>query len=264
MRAGDAGHGPGEGARELMQPEELASRIDQTLLRPTATPVEVTALCRGALHYGFAAVCVAPAYVPLAARELQGSPVRVCTVVGFPLGNTTSAVKVYEAREAVKAGASEIDMVINVGLLRARVVDGVRQDIRAVVEAVNPPEGSSAPAGASGEAGADRSSRGGRGLVTVKVIIETCYLTDEEKMLACRLAEEAGAHFVKTSTGFGPAGATAEDIRLMRRTVGDRLGVKAAGGIRTLSAALALLEAGADRLGTSSGEALMVELAALG
>jgi len=264
-----------------MRPQELASRIDQTLLRPTATPAEVAALCEGARRHGFAAVCVSPAYVSLAARHLEGSPVRICTVVGFPLGSTTSAVKAYEAQEAVRAGASEIDMVINIGFLKAGLLDEVREDIRAVVQAVAPlavdphavdphavdPQAGSAAsrdAGACGPSGKDgRPPKGGHPVVSVKVIIETCYLTEEEKVMACRLAEEAGAHFVKTSTGFGPGGATADDVRLMRRLVGDRLGVKAAGGIRTLSTALALLEAGADRLGTSSGEAIMAELVGL-
>jgi len=219
-------------------PAELAARIDQTLLAPTATPAQVQALCEGARKHRFRAVCVGPAYVPLAVRHLEGSQVRVCTVVGFPLGSTTPAAKAYEAEEAVRAGARDIDMVLNIGRLKAGDLDYVRDEIRAVVRA------------------AARAAEG----VVVKVIIEACHLTDEEKVAACRLAEEAGAHFVKTSTGFGPGGATPEDVRLLRRAVGGRLGVKASGGIRTLAQALALLEAGADVLGTSSGEAIMAEL----
>jgi deoxyribose-phosphate aldolase len=219
-------------------PGELAARIDQTLLAPTATPAQVQAVCEGARKYRFRAVCVSPAYVPLAARHLEGSQVRVCTVVGFPLGTSTPAAKAYEAEEAVRSGAGDVDMVVNIGRLKAGHLEYVRDEIRAVVRA---------------------AARAAEGIV-VKVIIEACHLTDEEKVAACRVAEEAGAHFVKTSTGFGPGGATLEDVRLLRRAVGDRLGVKASGGIRTLAQAVALLEAGADVLGTSSGEAIVAQL----
>lgn len=225
-----------------MTPGELAARIDQTLLAPTAIPAQVQALCEGARKYRFRAVCVSPAYVPLAARHLEGSQVRVCTVVGFPLGTSTPAAKAYEAEEAVRSGAGDVDMVVNIGRLKAGHLDYVRDEIRAVVRA---------------------AARAAEGIV-VKVIIEACHLTDEEKVAACRLAEEAGAHFVKTSTGFGPGGATLEDVRLLRRAVGNRLGIKASGGIRTLAQAVALLEAGADVLGTSSGEAIMAELVSHG
>ncbi|MDI6893864.1 MAG: deoxyribose-phosphate aldolase [Bacillota bacterium] len=260
-----------------MTPAELAARIDQTLLAPTATPAQVEALCAGALRHRFRAVCVSPAYVALAVEHLEGSPVRVCTVAGFPLGTVTLASKAREAEEAVRAGASDVDMVINIGRLKAGQLDYVRDEIRAVVRgAARAAVGAAhrAPVGAAhrapgdatspppGDAGHRAFGTGGataEGIV-VKVIIEACYLTDEEKVVACRLAEEAGARFVKTSTGFGPGGATVEDVHLMRRAVGDRLGVKASGGIRTLAQALALLGAGADVLGTSSGEAIMAEL----
>lgn len=252
-----------------MTPAELAARIDQTLLAPTATPAQVEALCAGALRHRFRAVCVSPAYVALAAEHLEGSPVRVCTVAGFPLGTVTLASKAREAEEAVRAGASDVDMVINIGRLKAGQLDYVRDEIRAVVRGANggaggaphraPGDATSPPPGHAGQRAFGRGGATAEGIV-VKVIIEACYLTDEEKVVACRLAEEAGARFVKTSTGFGPGGATVEDVYLMRRAVGDRLGVKASGGIRTLAQALALLGAGADVLGTSSGEAIMAGL----
>ncbi len=210
---------------------ELAALIDHTLLKPVATEEEILALCAGAQKYNFASVCVNSAYVPLVARELAGSPVKVCSVVGFPLGAMSTAAKAFEAAEAVRAGAQEIDMVINLGWLKGKHLDLVREDIRAVVDAG----------------------------VMVKVIIETCYLTAEEKVTACRLAAEAGAGFVKTSTGFGTGGATVNDVQLMRQVVGNRLGVKASGGVRTLQDVLNMLAAGANRLGTSSGEGIMAE-----
>ncbi len=277
-----------------MTPVELAARIDQTLLAPAATPVQVEALCQGARKHGFRAVCVSPSYVPLAVRHLEGSQVRVCTVVGFPLGSSTPAAKVHEAEEAVSAGATDIDMVINIGRLRAADLDYVRDEVRAVVRAAvraatraaaraaahgtyratdrTASHGAVRATGRTASHGAVRATeraashgavrateRAGEGIV-VKVIIEACHLTDEEKVAACRLAEEAGAHFVKTSTGFGPGGATPADVRLIRQAVGERLGVKASGGIRTLEQALALLEAGADVLGTSAGEAIIAQL----
>jgi len=223
--------------------EELAGRIDQTLLKPVATEADIVKLCAGARRYQFASVCVNSSFVPLVAKELAGTPVKVCSVVGFPLGAMATEAKAFETREAVLNGAAEIDMVMNIGLLKSGRHDLVREDIRRVVEAAR-------------EAGQSR----GLSAVPVKVILETCYLTDEEKVLACRLAEEAGAAFVKTSTGFGSGGATVADVRLMRQTVGDRLGVKASGGIRSLEDALAMLEAGATRLGTSSGEAIVAAL----
>lgn len=214
-----------------MTPSQLAKYIDHTALKATTTPAEIDRLCAEARQYGFAAVCVNPCYVRRAAEALAGSEVAVATVVGFPLGATTSQVKATEAREAVLAGAREIDMVINIGLAKAGQFDAVEADIRAVVEAAQ---------------AADARA-------VVKVIIEACYLTDEEKVQACRRAVAAGAHYVKTSTGMGSGGATVEDVRLMRATVGPEIGVKAAGGIRTADEAQKMIEAGASRIGTSSG-----------
>jgi len=217
---------------------EFARIIDHTLLKAQATPADVLLLCEEAVRYGFGAVCLNSAFVPLAAERLAKTGVAVCTVVGFPLGATGGPAKAHEAGWAVHSGATEIDMVIPVGLLKAGRDDLVEDDIRAVVAAA-------------------------RGSL-VKVIIEACYLTDTEKVRACELAEKAGAHFVKTSTGFGPGGATAADVALMRRTVGERLGVKAAGGIRDLASARAMVAAGADRLGMSAGVAVIEELRAAG
>ncbi len=216
-------------------PETLARYIDHTLLKPESTPGQIEALCRTAREYGFAAVCVPPVYVALAADLLADTPVRVCTVVGFPLGNTSTTAKVYETLQALHDGAEEIDMVLAIGLLKAGRDDRVLQDIHAVV----------ATAHAAG--------------AQVKVILETGLLSEEEIVRACRLAQAAGADFVKTSTGFGPRGATVEDVQLMRQTVGPDMGVKAAGGIRTYAQALALLQAGANRLGTSAGDRLVEE-----
>ncbi|NLZ33131.1 MAG: deoxyribose-phosphate aldolase [Firmicutes bacterium] len=210
---------------------DLARYIDHTLLKPEATAKDIARLCDEARRYNFAAVCVNPVYVDHACRLLRGSGVRVCTVVGFPLGASTPAAKAFEAGEAVARGADEIDMVIHVGALKSGDVKHVREEIAAVVEAAR-----------------------GR---TVKVILETGLLTDEEKIAACRAAKEAGAHFVKTSTGFGPGGATAADVRLMREAVGAGMGVKAAGGIRTREAALEMIAVGATRIGTSSGVAII-------
>lgn len=216
-------------------PDTLARYIDHTLLKPEATPRQIQALCQAAREYGFAAVCVPPAYVALAADLLADTPVAVATVCGFPLGNTSTTAKVYETIQALHDGAREIDMVMAIGLLKAGRDDRVYQDIAAVVEVVH-------PAGAR-----------------VKVILETGLLTPEEIVRACRLAQAAGADFVKTSTGFGPRGATEADVRLMRQAVGPEMGVKAAGGIRTYQQALALIQAGATRLGTSAGHRLMEE-----
>jgi len=213
--------------------ESMARYIDHTLLKPEATRSEVVRLCREAIENGFYSVCINPSYVQTAALELQGSDVRVCAVVGFPLGATTTAVKAFEASEAVKNGAAEIDMVIHIGALKSGEEKYVFDDIAAVVGAA---EGT-----------------------IVKVIIETGLLTNEEKILACRLAKEAGAHFVKTSTGFGPGGATIGDIQLMRETVGQQVGIKASGGVRTAEAARQMIEAGASRIGTSSGLVIIRE-----
>ncbi|MCG0238715.1 MAG: deoxyribose-phosphate aldolase [Firmicutes bacterium] len=209
----------------------LARLIDHTLLKPEATEEQIRRLCAEARHYGFAAVCVNPWWVPLCVQELKGTGVKVATVIGFPLGATTTEAKAFEARQAVEAGADELDMVMNVGALKSGHLDRVQEDIAAVVRAA-----------------------AGR---MVKVILETGLLTDEEKVTACRLAVAAGAHFVKTSTGFGPGGATVADVSLMRRTVGDQVGVKASGGIRDHATAVAMVEAGATRIGASSSVAIV-------
>ncbi|MBX3051026.1 MAG: deoxyribose-phosphate aldolase [Caldilineaceae bacterium] len=227
--------------RTHLSPEDVAARIDHTALKPATTEAEIRHLCSEALEYNFASVCINPTWVPLAAELLADSPVKVCTVVGFPLGATLPAVKAYESTAAIAAGAEEVDMVINIGLLKDGDYDAAREDIRGVVEAAR--------------------AAGGRGRpVIVKVIIETALLNEHEKRMACILAVEAGADFVKTSTGFSGGGATVEDIRLMRQVVGPEMGVKASGGIRTAEAALALLDAGATRLGVSAGVTIMQEL----
>ncbi|MFA6584347.1 MAG: deoxyribose-phosphate aldolase [Elusimicrobiaceae bacterium] len=210
----------------------VASMIDHTLLKANATQEEVGKLCADAAKYKFASVCVNPAYVSLSANLLKGSGVKVCTVIGFPLGSTTPTVKALEARDAIANGADEIDMVINVGALKSGNDALVFDDIRAVREAT-------------------------RGKL-LKVIIETAYLTNEEKVRACVMAKQAQADFVKTSTGFGPGGATAEDVALMRKTVGCEMGVKASGGIRNSEDAAAMIKAGADRLGTSASVAIVL------
>jgi len=222
----------------MLSAAELAIRIDHSALKPETVRADVERLCREAVEMGFAAVCVAPVWVSAAARCLEGSPSRVCAVVGFPHGSSTAEVKGAEAIRALDQGATELDMVMAVGLFKSGDTPAAASDIRAVVEPAR--------------------RRGAR----VKVILETALLSEEEKMRACRLAETEGADFVKTSTGFGPGGATIEDVRLMARAVGGRLGVKAAGGIRTLDFALALLDAGATRLGCSASVALVRELAA--
>ena len=209
----------------------LAKYIDNTLLKPAATPEQIKAICEESIENGFASVCVNPAHVELVAKLLAGSGVKTCTVIGFPLGANTSAVKAFEAEKAVEDGADELDMVINIGALKAGDTETVKEDIEAVVQA-------------------------GQGKL-VKVIIETALLTDEEKVCACKLAVEAGADFVKTCTGFSGGAANVHDIALMRETVGLDIGVKASGGVRTKEDALALIEAGATRIGTSSGKAII-------
>ncbi len=211
---------------------ELAKYIDHTLLKADATKDKIEKLCEEAKEYGFASVCVNPAWVPLAAELLKGSEVKVCTVIGFPLGATTPEVKRFETENAIQNGAEEVDMVINIGALKSGDDELVKKDIQAVVEAA-------------------------KGKALVKVIIETCLLTEEEKVKACKLSVEAGADYVKTSTGFSTGGATVEDIKLMRETVGPELGVKASGGVRTREDALAMIEAGATRIGASSGIAIV-------
>lgn len=210
----------------------IAQMIDHTLLRADAVKDEITKLTEEAIRYQFASVCVNPAWVEHCAEQLAGTPVKVCTVIGFPLGASTTAVKAYETADAIANGADEIDMVINVGQLKAGNDDEVERDIAAVVTA------------AAGKA-------------LVKVIIETCLLTEEEKVRACELAVKAGADFVKTSTGFSTGGATREDVALMRRTVGERAGVKASGGVRSLEDVNTMIEAGATRIGASSGVSIM-------
>lgn len=221
-----------------MTPQEIARSIDHTLLKPEATSEDVRRLCREAAEHSFFAVCVNSRFVPLAAGELKGTNVAVAAVVGFPLGAMSTAAKAFEAAQAVKDGATEIDMVLPIGALKEGRDDEVREDIAAVVNATKP--------------------------ALVKVILETSMLDDARKILACRLSVEAGAAFVKTSTGFGGGGATVEDVKLMKETVGDKAKVKASGGVRSLEQARAMLDAGASRLGTSSGVALVRGLAIQG
>ena len=215
---------------------KIQDYIDHTLLKPEATKEQVRILCTEAKEYEFVSVCVNPFYTSLVSKELEGSEVKTCVVIGFPLGATASQVKTFEAETAVRAGAQEVDMVINIGALKDTDYDVVEEDIKAVVDAV-------------------------KGKALVKVIIETCLLTDEEKAKACELATKTGAHFVKTSTGFSTGGATLGDVALMRKTVGNKVGVKASGGIRDYKTALAMIEAGATRIGTSSGVKIMEEAA---
>jgi deoxyribose-phosphate aldolase len=205
--------------------------IDHTLLKQNATRQQIITLCEEAKTYDFASVCVNPTWVECCAKELAGTDVKVCTVIGFPLGATTTAVKTFETKNAIENGATEIDMVINIGALKDKHMSFVTEDIRCVKAAA--------------------------GNLIVKVIIETCLLSDEEKVLACNAAVEAGADFVKTSTGFSTAGATVEDVRLMKSVVGTAALVKAAGGVRSYDDLTAMIEAGADRIGTSAGVALL-------
>lgn len=205
--------------------------IDHTQLKPDATKEKIVALCSEAKEYDFASVCINPCWIPLAKELLAGSDVKVCTVIGFPLGAMSTSAKCLEAADAVRAGAEEVDMVINIGMLKDGNDDYVRNEIAAIKKACD-----------------------GR---LLKVIIETCLLTEEEKVRACVLAKEAGADFVKTSTGFSTGGATVEDVALMRRTVGPDMGVKAAGGVRDKETFEAMIKAGATRIGTSSGKNLI-------
>ncbi len=207
---------------------DLSSMIDHTLLKPDATEEQIARICGEAIENNFCSVCINPYWVPLAAMLLQGSPVKVCTVIGFPLGATSNRTKAFEAEEAIAQGANEVDMVLNLGALKSGDYDSVANDIKAVVKTA-------------------------QGKALVKVILETGLLNEAEKIKACELAVEAGVNFVKTSTGFGPGGATAEDIALMRRTVGPDIGVKASGGVRDYQTAVAMIKAGANRIGTSSG-----------
>jgi deoxyribose-phosphate aldolase len=232
----EAGHIVNIGAERIastlgMIPDNtgLAAMIDHTLLKPDATSDQITQLCKEAKQFHFASVCVNPAFVKQCADLLYGSDVKVCTVIGFPLGASASDVKVFETETALNNGATEIDMVINIGALKARNLDLVARDIRSVVMATHARK------------------------ALLKVIIETALLTDEEKVLACLISKEAGADFVKTSTGFSGGGATVEDITLMRRVVGPGIGVKASGGIRNRETAEKMVLAGATRLGASAG-----------
>jgi deoxyribose-phosphate aldolase len=211
---------------------QLAKTIDHSLLRPELTETEVIAGCELARRYQVASVCVKPCHVTLAAKCLAGSDVVVGTVIAFPHGSCTTATKVAEARDAIAHGAVELDMVLNIGELRSAHYDFVREDIRAVVDAA-------------------------KGKAIVKVILENAYLTDEQKVTACKLAEEAGAHFVKTSTGFAPSGATIPDLKLMRASVSAKVQVKAAGGVRTLPALLEVIDAGCTRCGATATAAML-------
>jgi len=214
----------------------LAHMIDHTLLKPEATGQQVAQLCSEALMYGFASVCVNPAYVERCAELLQGSTVEVCTVIGFPLGATTTDTKVFEARRALRDGATELDMVINIGALKSKDHELVRQEIADLARLCH-----------SGDA-------------ILKVIIEAVLLTEDEKVTACELAKSAGADFVKTSTGFASGGATPADVALMRRVVGPTMGVKAAGGIRTMAQAQEMIAAGASRIGASASVKIIQEI----
>ena len=204
-----------------MNKAQIAKMIDHTILKAEATESEIIKLCKEAIHYDFASVCVNPSMVPVAAKELKGTHVKVCTVIGFPLGATTTEVKVFETKDVIEKGATEV------GKLKERNLEYVKNDIKAVVEAA-------------------------KGKALTKVIIETCLLTEEEKIIACKLSKEAGSDFVKTSTGFSTGGATVEDIKLMRETVGPEMGVKASGGVRSKKDALAMIENGATRIGASA------------
>jgi len=211
--------------------EDLAKMIDHTNLKPYATSRDIEKLCNEAKQYGFGAICISPTWVSYAKKLLSGTDIKIATVIGFPLGSTSTKAKVEETKKAVEDGADELDMVINIGALKEGNLDLVKRDIQKVVEASN-------------------------GKV-VKVIIETGYLTYEEKITSCKLAKEAGADFVKTATGFGPMGATAVDVWIMRKTVGEDMGVKAAGGVSSYEAAIRVIAAGANRIGTSSGVKIM-------
>ena len=212
---------------------ELNRYFDHTLLKPDATSAQIKALCAEARRYEFASVCVNPCFIPLAKQELQGSIVKVCTVIGFPLGAMTSESKAYEAKDAIAKGADEVDMVLNVGKAKEGDYAGVEADIRAVKEAC--------------------------GSTLLKVILETCLLSDEEIVECCKAAMRAGADYVKTSTGFSKGGATPEAVALMRKTVGEKLGVKASGGVHNLAEAKAMIEAGASRIGASASVKVMEE-----
>jgi deoxyribose-phosphate aldolase len=216
-----------KGGIDMITREYVASIIDHTVLKPETTPEDIKKICKEAVENKFASVCVNSCYVKLVSEEVKGSEVKVCTVIGFPLGAAATESKAFETKNAIEKGAQEVDMVINIGMLKAMNHDYVRNDIKAVVEAA-------------------------KGRALTKVIIESCLLTDEEKVMACKLAKEAGADFVKTSTGFSKWGAKVEDIKLMRETVGSEMGVKASGGVHSFEDAVNMIEAGASRIGASS------------
>ena len=211
---------------------KIANMIDHTVLKATTTKEDVVRVCNEAKENNFFSVCVNPTHVELAKKELEGSDVKICTVIGFPLGANTPETKGFETKDAISKGANEVDMVINIGALKDKNYDLVQRDIKAVVDAANKE-------------------------ALVKVIIETCYLTDEEKKIACELAVKAGTDYVKTSTGFGTGGSTPQDIKLMRDVVGPEIGVKASGGVRSKEDALAVIDAGASRIGASSSVAII-------
>lgn len=215
-----------------MEKRELARMIDHTLLKADATEEMIDTLCKEAAEYNFASVCVNPTWVKRSYSHLKDTEVKVCTVIGFPLGATTKEVKAFETTKTIEDGATEVDMVINIGALKSKQFDLVEEDIRAVVEAA-------------------------KGKALVKVILETGLLTQEEKVIGCELSKKAGADFVKTSTGFGNGGATYDDIKLMRETVGPEMGVKASGGVRDFEGSMQMIEAGATRIGASSGIAIV-------
>ncbi|WP_434794304.1 Deoxyribose-phosphate aldolase [Terrisporobacter petrolearius] len=207
--------------------QNIANMIDHTVLKAFSSKEDVIKACKEAKEHGFFSVCINPTHIELAKQELEGSNVKVCTVIGFPLGANTSEVKAFETKDSIAKGAHEVDMVINIGALKDKNYDLVYKDIKAVVDAANKE-------------------------ALVKVIIETCYLTDEEKKIACELSVKAGADYVKTSTGFGTGGSTPEDIKLMRDVVGPNVGVKASGGVRTTEDAIKVIDAGASRIGASA------------
>lgn len=214
-----------------MNAQKLAQYIDHTALTAEKNEADILKLCEEAMEYGFFSVCINSGFIPLAKKKLQGSAVKICTVVGFPLGANLPSVKAFETREAIAAGAQEIDMVINVGLIKSGKWQAVEEDIRAVFVACNG--------------------------TPLKVILETCLLTKEEIVRACEICKAIGVAFVKTSTGFNKGGATVEDVKLMRETVGAGIGVKASGGVRDTATALAMIEAGATRIGASAGIAIV-------
>ena len=218
---------------------QIAGWIDHTLLKPEATAAQVKLLCQEAMQYHFASVCINPAYVPLACGLLGDAPEAVCTVIGFPLGAVLPEFKVYETLACINSGASEIDMVINIGALKSEAFGLIMNEIQAVTQTTH-----------------------NQGAIT-KIIIETALLTRREKIMACLVSQASGADFVKTSTGFGPGGATVEDVDLMRRVVGPEIGVKASGGIRTYADAMAMIKAGANRLGASAGVKILQEAEAI-